>query len=121
MPISTRSQPDRSDPESPKRDGYDESLTSSRPDHQNVRVPVMEPQTTDQAMTTHCDVTTLVSLVGDMQRQLSALQAQLAERPRTDIPARPEELKVNPPDLFNGRPASQLPGFLTQLRLVFVT
>src|SRR5271169_2096193 len=141
MPISTRSQPDRSDPESPKRDGHDESLTSSDPGHQNVQVPVMEPQTTDQAMTTHRDATSLVSLVGDMQKQLSALQAQLAERsrtdvlerqvsalqaqlaerPRTDVPARSEELKVIPPDPFNGKPASQLPGFLTQLRLVFAT
>src|SRR5271169_1154130 len=121
MPISTRSQPDRSDPESPKRDGHDESLTSSDPGHQNVQVPVMEPQTTDQAMTTHRDATSLVSLVGDMEKQVSALQAQLAERPRTDVPARSEELKVIPPDPFNGKPASQLPGFLTQLRLVFAT
>ena len=141
MPIPTRSRPERSDPEPPKHDGHDESLTSSDPGHQNVQVPVMEPQTTDQAMTTHRDATSLVSLVGDMQkqlsalqaqlaersrtdvleRQLSALQAQLAERPRTDVPARSEELKVIPPDPFNGKPASQLPGFLTQLRLVFAT
>jgi hypothetical protein len=81
----------------------------------------MEPQTIGQAITTHPDVTRLVSLVGDMQRQLSTLQAQLAERPRANVPERSEELKVNPPDTFNGKPASQLAAFLTQLRLVFAT
>jgi len=79
----------------------------------------MEHQATDHAASAHHDPTSTEALVSELRRQLSEAKAQLAERPIADTTERPDELKLRPPEPFNGKPASQLREFLTQLRLVF--
>src|SRR5215469_7935462 len=92
-------------------------LTSSDPASYDIQDPAIGPP--DQTTTAHRDHASMESLVDSLQRQLSEVKAQLAERPRTNVPVHTDELKMRPPETFNGKPASQLREFITQLRLVF--
>jgi hypothetical protein len=72
--------------------------TNSDPGPEDIQDPTMDPQPAEQG------------------RDPARLRTQSGRQEHTD-----EEIKVRSPDIFYGKPASQLRQFLTQLRLVFLS